>query len=961
VGLSHDNMARLRALVADGTFTVRFSVEREIGHGGMGRVYEGVQRETGKRIAIKVLDPGLAGDPVRFQAEATILEQLDHPAIVRYVAHGLTGDGRAYLAMEWLEGETLAERLHRQPLSTAECVAVGQRVADALAYLHERDIVHRDIKPSNVFLVGRDPKAAMVIDLGIAKRLSVIGPTKTGEVIGTPGYMAPEQVRGESGIDERVDMFALGCLLYESLSGAAPFAGQVVMEVLARLLLAEPKPLDEVRPEIPLRLATLVAVLLAKSADDRTVDAEQAARELTTIANCLERNDTETLARSPWNRPRSLGEAPTVLARPPRKVRRWIVLAIAGVAIAAAVAIFLIVRRAPAQVKLVVTPDAEVPREPVVLPEDIDLARKPGPLVQGIVVDEPVSRELGTFISDSAWCAKTGRLVFVTLDSTHARVSSFERASQTITLVARLPLPEKGSGTQIVCLASGRVLLVTRDKGFTLDDTIASAPIHPEGVEFPSGIVDAAPVGNTARWLIAGDPTKPGALVEWNGEGAPRRLRDVCVSPRRLAPDGNRVACVSSSRLTIDDGKKLIAGPTASDVTWSADSSALYLNASPGLYRWRVGRKLERSFVAQGGPGRAIEVGPWLALVAASNHLTRQWIGRGAPRVLNPVEIGASFQVIAAIPEHGEVVLGLGSPIIAMRTTAIERDTTLLPPNRSTHFATINSIAFDASGSALATRATDRTVIVRTLAEREREGLPVPPIAGPPSGNQLTWRTDGTLALVGLSSLHLWDRKRRLQKVTLEGPGSAATVMGSDDLFAWTSDGIQELAIDGSRGGWLARTELLKQVNSVDLDRSRRYALLRGMNASVRVIDLGTARSVIEVDTSKQRLAHSGLIVLNDRPVLVGIDGKSQLFAIADGVATPLMKLSFVRSLAVSPAGPRIAIAAGREVTVYDLARKAEVLRGELTANVSAVAWSRDGRRLAAAADNTELVVFDVP
>ncbi|HEY5937441.1 MAG TPA: serine/threonine-protein kinase [Kofleriaceae bacterium] len=962
MGLSRDNLSKLRALVADGTFTARFSVEREIGHGGMGRVYEGVQRESGERIAIKVLDPGLAGDPVRFQAEATILEQLDHPAIVHYVAHGLTGDGRAYLAMEWLEGETLAERLRRSRLSIAECVAVAQRVASALTYLHERDIVHRDIKPSNVFLAGGDPKRAIVIDLGIAKRLSVIGPTKTGEVIGTPGYMAPEQVRGESGIDERVDMFALGCLMYEALSGTAPFAGQVVMEVLARLLLAEPRPLDEVMPKIPPRLATLVAVLLAKNANDRTIDAAQADRELTTIAACLERDDNQSLARSPWNRPHSLGEAPTVRAQPPRSRRK---LAFAAIAVAAVAVIVVAVlalkgRSEPAAPKVVAAPDAEVPRGPITLPEDIDLARKPAALVAGTVVDAPISPELGVGILDTAWCA--GRFVFVTVDRGHARVSSFDRVSGAIALIAKLPIPDKGAGTALACLASGRVLLVTRDRGFSIgpetgDGTTVTGPI-----DFPGGVVDGVAIGRTARWLASGgNPTLPGALIEWNGDGAPRQIREVCAVPRRLAPDGNRVACFANNRLVVDDGTSQIPGPTTSDATWSADSSALYLNASPGLYRWRVGKSLARTFIAQGGFGKTFEVGPWLAHVVSSTHLARQWVARGAPKVMNPLEIGASFTLIGTIPEHDEVVIAINTPPIALRAVPITQPTTLLPPVHDRHYATISSIAFDAKGTAIATRGSDRSVIVRALADRKRTGLIVPGMSDGPSGGILSWRADGTLVLVGGGSgLFVWEQGMRLRKVPLQGGGITTAVPGGDELVIWNGDGIQELAIDGSRGEWLARSDLAKQASTVELDRTRRYALIRNSMNITRVVDLGSARSVIEVDTSQRRIMYSTL-AMGERPTLVAVDQKGQVFAVADGEAKPLLELPMVRTLAAAPAGERFAITSGREVIVFDLARGIEVLRGELTANVSALGWTRDGKRLAAAADNTELVVFDVP
>ena len=536
MALTDDNLTRLRALVADGTFTARFSVEREIGAGGMGRVYAGVEREGGQPIAIKVLDPGLHGDPVRFATEAAMLEQLDHPTIVRYVAHGLTSDGRAYLAMQWLDGEALSERLKREPLAIADAVTIGQRVADALAYLHTHRIVHRDIKPSNVFLVDRDPAKAVVIDLGIAKRLSVIGPTRTGEVIGTPGYMAPEQVRGESDIDERVDMFALGCLLYEMIGGVQPFGGPIVMEVLARLLLSEPRALDTVRPEVPARLATLVAVLLAKRADDRTIDAVQASRELATIARCLAHGDTETLSRSPWNRPytSSLGEAPTLAAaatvrghvrREPHS-RAPVVLGTAGVlAIAGVVAIVWAVRRpvhAPAQVA-VAPLDAALPAGPIVLPATVDVVSTPGPRVAGTVVDALASDQLGVRVADATWCAARGQVVLLTMEGKQAIVRGLVRATGRVEPIATLALPDRGSNGVVVCLASGRLLVGARHHGFAIDGTTVTGPI-----ELPTGAADAVSLGATARWVAAAsEPANPARC----SRGAATARRSSCARP----------------------------------------------------------------------------------------------------------------------------------------------------------------------------------------------------------------------------------------------------------------------------------------------------------------------------------------------------------------------------------------------------------------------------------------------
>jgi eukaryotic-like serine/threonine-protein kinase len=177
---------RLRAVLGDDTFAVRFEVEREVGRGGMGSVHRAIDRGTRQPVAIKLVHA--ASLQARFTLEAETLERLAHPAIVSYVGHGVMRDGGAYLAMTWLDGENLADRLARGALSIADTLAAGIRVAGALAHAHAEGIVHRDIKPSNVMLVDKDPRKAMLIDFGIAKDTAVAhGLTETGQLVGTPG------------------------------------------------------------------------------------------------------------------------------------------------------------------------------------------------------------------------------------------------------------------------------------------------------------------------------------------------------------------------------------------------------------------------------------------------------------------------------------------------------------------------------------------------------------------------------------------------------------------------------------------------------------------------------------------------------------------------------------------------------------------------------------------------------
>ena len=226
-----------------------YQVQRLVGRGGMGVVYQAVDTRLQRSVAIKALPPELSTSPARlarFSREAKLLASLSHPNIA--TVYGLEEhEGARYLVMEWIEGKTLAQRLQRGGLPIEEAIDVGRQVASALETAHEAGVIHRDLKPGNVMVTptGR----AKVLDFGLARQDEVTGDdleakaarptahleTREGAVMGTPGYMSPEQVRGRV-VDRRTDIFAFGCIVYEMLTGNMAFTGQTGADIIAAVL-----------------------------------------------------------------------------------------------------------------------------------------------------------------------------------------------------------------------------------------------------------------------------------------------------------------------------------------------------------------------------------------------------------------------------------------------------------------------------------------------------------------------------------------------------------------------------------------------------------------------------------------------------------------------------------------------------------------------------------------------------
>ncbi|HEX2574066.1 MAG TPA: protein kinase [Polyangia bacterium] len=266
----------------------RFEIEAKAGAGGMATVYRARERATGRTVAIKVLRNATALDEHRLRREAEVLAQLRHPAIVQYLEHGHTERGEPFVVMEWLEGETLAEHLLREGrLTLPQCLELVRGVAEALGAAHGSGIVHRDIKPSNIFLVADASVGALVrvLDFGLARPGHASDRmTQTGAIVGTLGYMAPEQASGGGELDARADVFSLGCVFYECLTGQPAFADDSVPGVLAQILFEDVARVRALVPDIPAAVDDLVARMVARDPAGRPRDAAEVLHELAQVA-----------------------------------------------------------------------------------------------------------------------------------------------------------------------------------------------------------------------------------------------------------------------------------------------------------------------------------------------------------------------------------------------------------------------------------------------------------------------------------------------------------------------------------------------------------------------------------------------------------------------------------------------------------------------------------------------------
>ncbi len=334
--------------LAPGTHLGPYEILAPIGAGGMGEVYRARDPRLGRDIAIKVLPAALASDPERLkrlETEARAASALNHPNILTVHDIG-SADSIAYIAMEFVDGVTLAELLAKGPLPIKKLLNVAEQIADGLSSAHEVGVIHRDLKPGNI-MISREG-FVKILDFGLAKvpappqspaedthARTFSGPkTLPGYVVGTTAYMSPEQARGEP-IDFRSDQFALGSVLYEMATGRQAFPGRSDTDTLLAILEKEPEPLSQARPGVPPPLTWIVERCLAKDSGDRFVSTRDLARDLASvgahlseIGSSVER--AEQLRGGRWRR---------------RAFRERVAWLVAGLSVLAAVLLLLSPRR----------------------------------------------------------------------------------------------------------------------------------------------------------------------------------------------------------------------------------------------------------------------------------------------------------------------------------------------------------------------------------------------------------------------------------------------------------------------------------------------------------------------------------------------------------------------------------------------------------------------------------------
>ena len=290
----HAGMAPISELIGI-TLSNRYLVTRKVGQGGMGAVYEATHTLINKRVAVKVLLEKYAQREAivaRLKQEAQLASSIGNEHIIDITDFGTTEDGRTFVVMEFLEGESLAECLARETrLPEKRILKVIAQATAALAAAHAKGIVHRDIKPENLFLLRRkDEDFVKVVDFGISKSLRASSEeeeqpklTQTGMVLGTPLYMSPEQARGDDMLDARVDIYALGVIMYETATGRVPFIGNNYLSVISQVLNEQPKSPRELRPELSEEFEAVVLRAMEKDRNERYASANEMLADLTAL------------------------------------------------------------------------------------------------------------------------------------------------------------------------------------------------------------------------------------------------------------------------------------------------------------------------------------------------------------------------------------------------------------------------------------------------------------------------------------------------------------------------------------------------------------------------------------------------------------------------------------------------------------------------------------------------------
>ncbi len=522
--------------IAPGTLVGGYRVVRAIGGGGMGEVYEALDDELGRAVALKVMRSDRAADPdarERFVREARALASVADPHVVA-IHHVGQHDGQPFLVMELVAGGTLDARLRTGPLPLLQMIQTAREIAAGLAAAHRAGVVHRDVKPDNVVLAAPDGRAKL-IDFGLAHTARV--GEEGRESVGTPLYMAPEQVLGEA-VTARTDLFSFGVLLYRMATGRMPFEGESLKE-WREVLLSEqpPRPPEDHNPALPPPLADLILRLLARRPDDRPEGARAVEWELTQILQWVANQSGVITFATPTPTPSDTTRDNQPTAKPPRRL--W-PIAVVGLFVAGVAFVALTVAvRPPTEAAAVTTPTSALPTaspttrpSPAVPTSTIPttpLAVKPPPKPVDLFDGKSLSGWRAVGGKGEHWSVKGGVLVgHPKLGGDQFLLTDAEFTEYTLAFEFRWP--DKGDHTSVVIRATeegGAVsgldvnLYLGPDEATNRNERLLyENPHHAAGGLFklrgPSTPVQNAPLG---KWnAVKVTNTDSRLTVEWNGK-----------------------------------------------------------------------------------------------------------------------------------------------------------------------------------------------------------------------------------------------------------------------------------------------------------------------------------------------------------------------------------------------------------------------------------------------------------
>jgi len=879
----------------------RFVLTHLLGAGGMGIVYAASDPELDRVVAVKLLRSELVDELRRPAMEERLHREARAMAKLSHPNVVAVYDVGTHDGRVFIAMEYVeGEALAKwleSPRTLASILDAFRAAGSGLAAAHAQGVVHRDFKPGNV-LVGDDGRVR-VTDFGIAKL--------------EPGPRSPT-ARPLAMTATNAAMGTPQYMAPEQYLGEPVDARADQFSFCVALYAA----IYGVRPFAGTTIDELAAAVIA----GRIASPTRTARVPARIHAALVRG----LAATPADRFPTLDALLAELVLPPARRTRLVAIVASAVAIGAGA------------IAIAASSHAREGAHELTLPALVSRPRTSGPSLSPMFVEAAAADQLGSKPFAATWCAPRQAVVITTA---YGRVVGVTRDG-TVTTLGKFPFTTRTNNSAVTCLASGRIVGVIRGSPFVVDGDTPATP-----GSLPDDVVDAVAVGDTAHWV------GPGGLWAWSGTGAATRIRASCPHPLRLAPDGERVVCAQDNRLVVDTGDKLIEGPTGERAAWSRDGHAVYVTSTDTIRRWQLDGGV--GLVASGAD--PIEVGPWL-VAKYHRELVRSWLGPGPEPAIPVLDLGwrgEAATLIAAIPPD-HVVVTYGER--GVRVVPLDGDVPEFAPNR--HLAAIVALAFSPDGTTLYSADADGLVLARTFPSTTRTiaGRLVEKWGAEPV---LVARADRALVVAGQHVAGRFDATGVFVRwpTTL---GMLGPVVGSDDVVAaLLDDGIVSVAGDGTRGATLYPGPLPRGLAGVAVDPSSRTGLLRVGSDLVELVDLAEREVIFSLTIRGKTTQRVALV--GGAPARIAIaDTSGQVFAAGASGVVPIVKLAQpITALAGSPVGHRIAVGAGREVVMIDLDREIEIGTGTLDSTATALAWSRDGRRLAAAAASSQVAIWQLP